>query len=59
MAEDMKLKLELEEKKTIFDLIADDRAKEAEMLDEGEPKKDKVLNCVYLNTKLHRNHLNL
>ena len=40
MAEDMKLKLEAEEKKTIFDQIADDRAKEAEMLDEGEPKKD-------------------
>ena len=58
MAEDMKLKLEPEEKKTIFDMI-EDRAKEEEMNEEVDAKKEQVLNCVYLNTKLHRNHLNL
>jgi len=47
MAEDVKLKLELEEKKTIFDLVVEGRAKEEEMNEEVEAKKEQVLNCVY------------
>ena len=58
MMEDMKLKLDPEEKKSIFDII-EARAKEAEVNEEEAAAQEQVLGCVFKNTRLHRNHLNL
>lgn len=63
MAEDIKLKQELEEKKALYSQAVDpaneEATKNAEKKKQEYLKKDQVLNCVYQNTKQHRNHLQL